>query len=195
MNSVGIDSASVARLLANIADRDLWGELLELQLVDRPDVLTMRSRKPDDGQYVAIEDLAHGQRCTAILVTLLADGATPILVDQPEDALHATMDRGIPRRPAALTAVQLLDEFFTLLLQLLQARQRLGVQLLLARLGLGEFGLPEEHRADRLLVVAITLQSQSPTVCRPFRGCHQRTKHEPAHTPATVEGSGRSRAV
>jgi hypothetical protein len=88
-DSLGIDSASVARLVANIADRDLWGELLELQLVDRPDVLTMRFRKPDDGQYVAIEDLAHGQRCTAILVTLLADGTTPVLVDQPEDALHA----------------------------------------------------------------------------------------------------------
>lgn len=85
----GIDSGSIARILGNVAERDLWSDLLALQLVDRPDVLTVRFRKPDDGQYVAIEDLAHGQRCTAILVTLLADGDSPVLVDQPEDALHA----------------------------------------------------------------------------------------------------------
>ena len=72
-----------------IPHRDLWRELLELQLVDRPDGLTMRFRKPDDSPYVAIEDLAHGQRCTAILVTLLADGTTPVHVDQPEQARHA----------------------------------------------------------------------------------------------------------
>jgi hypothetical protein len=88
-SSVGIDSASVARLLANIDDKDLWRESLAIQSIDRPDVLTVKFRKPDDGSYAAIEDLSHGQRCTAILVILLADGTTPVLVDQPEDALHA----------------------------------------------------------------------------------------------------------
>ncbi len=85
----GIDSASVAKLLANIDDQGLWEELLEMQTIDRPDVLTIRFKKPDDHQYTAIEELSHGQRCTAILVILLADGDTPVLVDQPEDALHA----------------------------------------------------------------------------------------------------------
>jgi hypothetical protein len=84
-----IDAASIGRLLGNIDERDLWAELLEIQVLDRPDVLTVKFRKPDDMTYVLIEQLAHGQRCTAILVILLADGNTPVLVDQPEDALHA----------------------------------------------------------------------------------------------------------
>jgi len=85
----GIDMTSVAKLLANIDERDLWEELLEMQAIDRPDVLTIKLKKPDDHVYTSIEELAHGQRCTAILVILLADGSTPVVVDQPEDALHA----------------------------------------------------------------------------------------------------------
>jgi hypothetical protein len=85
----GIDAASIGRLLGNIDDRNLWEELLTIQVIDRPDILTVKFRKPDDQSYVPIEQLAHGQRCTAILVILLADSDTPVLVDQPEDALHA----------------------------------------------------------------------------------------------------------
>jgi hypothetical protein len=85
----GIDAASVARLYANIDEKNLWRQLLDLQLIERPDVLTVKFRKPDDGTYTPIENLAHGQRCTAILIILLADGDTPVIVDQPEDALHA----------------------------------------------------------------------------------------------------------
>lgn len=85
----GIDMAGLAKLLTNIDERNLWEELLGLQSIDRPDVLTIKFKKPDDHTYTPIEDLAHGQRCTAILVILLADGDTPVLVDQPEDALHA----------------------------------------------------------------------------------------------------------
>ena len=85
----GIDMTSLAKLLANIDERGLWQELLDIQTIDRPDVLTVKFRKPNDQTYTSIEELAHGQRCTAILVVLLADGDTPVIVDQPEDALHA----------------------------------------------------------------------------------------------------------
>lgn len=85
----GIDMAGLAKLLTNIDERNLWEELLNLQSIDRPDVLTIKFKKPGDHTYTAIEQLAHGQRCTAILVILLADGDTPVVVDQPEDALHA----------------------------------------------------------------------------------------------------------
>lgn len=85
----GIDVGSVAKLFANLDERDLWEDLFEIQSIDRPDVLTIKFKKPDDHTYAPIEELAHGQRCTAILVILLADGDTPVLVDQPEDALHA----------------------------------------------------------------------------------------------------------
>ncbi len=85
----GIEVTSLAKLLANIDERDLWQQLLDIQTIDRPDVLTVKFRKPNDQTYTSIEELAHGQRCTAILVVLLADGDTPVIVDQPEDALHA----------------------------------------------------------------------------------------------------------
>ena len=64
-------------------------QLLDAQLIETPDVLNVKFRKPEGRDYVNIEDLSHGQKCTAILVILLADGVTPVLIDQPEDALHA----------------------------------------------------------------------------------------------------------
>jgi hypothetical protein len=85
----GVQATDIARLITTIADRGLWEELLEGQLVDRPDVLNVRFRKPEGTDYASIEDLSHGQKCTAILVILLADGESPVLIDQPEDALHA----------------------------------------------------------------------------------------------------------
>jgi hypothetical protein len=88
-DKLGIDTGSVARLFANLDDRDLWKQLLDAQICEMSDRLNVKFRKPDDGTYVPIEQLAHGQRCTAILVILLADGDAPVIVDQPEDALHA----------------------------------------------------------------------------------------------------------
>ena len=88
-STAGIDGANVGRrLLANIEERNLWNELLEVQTLDRPDVLSIKFKKLDSPSYTRIELLAHGQKCTAILVILLADGVTPVLVDQPE--MHCT---------------------------------------------------------------------------------------------------------
>jgi hypothetical protein len=88
-NVEGVDASSIARLHSNIEDRELWATLLDMQVVAQPDQLSIRFRKPEDGSYAPIEQLSHGQRCTAILVVLLADGNAPVIVDQPEDALHA----------------------------------------------------------------------------------------------------------
>jgi predicted ATPase len=85
----GVAATDISRLHANVADRNLWAKLLDVQLVDKPDVLNVKFRKPNEQSYVSIEDLSHGQKCTAILVILLADGESPVLIDQPEDALHA----------------------------------------------------------------------------------------------------------
>lgn len=85
----GVTAVDFARLLATVDDRDLWEQLLDAQLIETPDVLHVKFRKPEGRDYVNIEDLSHGQKCTAILVILLADGQTPVLIDQPEDALHA----------------------------------------------------------------------------------------------------------
>lgn len=85
----GVQAADISRLVTTVADRGLWQELLDGQLVDTPDVLNVKFRKPEGTDYAKIEDLSHGQKCTAILVILLADGQSPVLIDQPEDALHA----------------------------------------------------------------------------------------------------------
>lgn len=85
----GVTAADISRLLTNVADRDLWQQLLDAQLIETPDVLNVKFRKPEGRDYADIEDLSHGQKCTAILVILLADGESPVLIDQPEDALHA----------------------------------------------------------------------------------------------------------
>lgn len=85
----GVTAADISRLLAAVAERDLWQQLLDTQLIETPDVLNVKFRKPEGKDYANIEDLSHGQKCTAILVILLADGESPVLIDQPEDALHA----------------------------------------------------------------------------------------------------------
>lgn len=85
----GVSSTDIMRLHSNIADRDLWKELLDLQILDTPDKLSVKFRKPEGEAYVPIEALSHGQKCTAILVILLAQGSSPVIIDQPEDALHA----------------------------------------------------------------------------------------------------------
>jgi hypothetical protein len=85
----GVAAADISRLHANVADRNLWQLLLDAQFIETPDVLNVKFRKPESQQYAHIEDLSHGQKSTAILVILLADGENPVLIDQPEDALHA----------------------------------------------------------------------------------------------------------
>jgi PHP domain/AAA domain, putative AbiEii toxin, Type IV TA system len=85
----GVLATDISRLHANVADRDLWQLLLDAQFIETPDVLNVKFRKPEGQEYARIEDLSHGQKCTAILVILLADGESPVLIDQPEDALHA----------------------------------------------------------------------------------------------------------
>jgi hypothetical protein len=92
----GIDLSSLARLQANLDDRALWDELLEAQICDVPDRLDIKFRKPDDGAYAHIEQLAHGQRCTAILVVLLADGLDPRSGRPTGGCTSCTLDRGLP---------------------------------------------------------------------------------------------------
>jgi hypothetical protein len=85
----GIDLGSISKLYAHVDTNDLWDRLFELQTIDQPDTLTVKFKKQDGAAFVEIDQLAHGEKCTAILVMLLADGTSPIIVDQPEDALHA----------------------------------------------------------------------------------------------------------
>lgn len=64
-------------------------DFLTMQALDLHDGLSVEFRKDSNEGYVPIERLAHGQKCTAILIIALADGTVPLVIDQPEDALHA----------------------------------------------------------------------------------------------------------
>ena len=48
----------------NVAVRDLWRLLLDTQLIDTPDVLNVKFRKPGSPKCARIEDLSHGQKTT-----------------------------------------------------------------------------------------------------------------------------------
>ena len=84
-----LDPKQVEKLFEHFAERGLEREFLELQAIDLPDALTVEFRKTETDTYEVIERLAHGQKCTAILIIALADGDEPLIIDQPEDALHA----------------------------------------------------------------------------------------------------------
>ncbi len=88
-DATGIELRHVETLFEHIAERTMIEEFLTLQTIDLHDGLSVEFRKGSNDEYVQIERLAHGQKCTAILIIALADGDEPLIIDQPEDALHA----------------------------------------------------------------------------------------------------------
>ena len=84
----GISAAVFRRLHDSIVERKLIPELYELQLVDVDDIIRIKFAVAE-GEYRELERLAHGQKCTVILAVAMAEGDSPLIVDQPEDALHA----------------------------------------------------------------------------------------------------------
>lgn len=83
-----IDEKYIERLFDFVVEKKRLAALLALQTTDLPDTLSVEFRKPGVG-YEPIEQLAHGEKCTAILIIAMADGTEPLIIDQPEDALHA----------------------------------------------------------------------------------------------------------
>ncbi len=91
----GLDRSKLTKLMDTIRDRNRLSKLYELQLTDVDDVIEVQL-KINNGEYRNIEDLSHGQKCMVVLMVALAEGDFPLLVDQPEDALHApSIERGI----------------------------------------------------------------------------------------------------
>jgi len=88
-DAIGVEAKHVEKLFDWIAEHQRDREMLALQAIDLPDALSIEFRKPGSTEYEPIEQLAHGQKCTAILIVAMADGDEPLIIDQPEDALHA----------------------------------------------------------------------------------------------------------
>ena len=84
----GLKPLKLAKLRDNIEERNRLEDLYKLQLIDVEDLIEVKL-KVDGGNYRRLEDLSHGQKCRVVLMVALAEGDAPLLVDQPEDALHA----------------------------------------------------------------------------------------------------------
>lgn len=84
----GLSESVFERLIESISESDRLDDLYELQIVDLEDVIKIQF-EIEDNTYRDLEALAHGMKCTVVLMIALAEGDFPLLVDQPEDALHA----------------------------------------------------------------------------------------------------------
>ncbi len=84
----GVSADRFQRLYENLVDSQRIDELYEYQLAVPEDVVRIQFAVESD-EYRDIEALAHGQKCTVVLMISLAEGSSPLIVDQPEDALHA----------------------------------------------------------------------------------------------------------
>jgi len=90
-----IPSYRLRKYWDNVCEKDRLGNLFSLQLTDVNDVIEVMLQV-EGGQYKQIEELSHGQKCMVVLMVALAEGDFPLIVDQPEDALHAPgIEQGI----------------------------------------------------------------------------------------------------
>lgn len=85
---IKFEQAKLEKLWGTVVDRQRIEDLFELQLVDVDDVIEVMLKRKD-GEYRSLERLAHGEKCMVVLMVALAEGDFPLMVDQPEDALHA----------------------------------------------------------------------------------------------------------
>ena len=94
-DKTGVTIHKVEKLWEVIVDRDRLTQLYDLQLTDIDDTTEVQL-KVQSGDYKSIEELSHGQKCEVVLLIAQAEGSMPLLVDQPEDALHApSIEKGI----------------------------------------------------------------------------------------------------
>ncbi|MBI4260796.1 MAG: hypothetical protein HY658_09555 [Actinobacteria bacterium] len=84
----GVSEVLFRKLADIIGAKDRFPQLYEMQVVDTHDDVSIRF-VGDTGKPKPLSALAHGQKCTVILMIALAEGTFPFIVDQPEDALHA----------------------------------------------------------------------------------------------------------
>lgn len=91
----GLEQSKLVKMWDTVVERERLANLYELQLTDVEDVIEVQLEVAQ-GNYRRLEDLSHGQKCMVVLMIALAEGDFPLLVDQPEDALHApSIEEGI----------------------------------------------------------------------------------------------------
>lgn len=86
-NEAEISDLWAARVIEKLWSLDDFTDVLALQHNCFPaDTPAIRYRKGGD-VYDELSNLSIGQKCTALLIIALCDGAMPVIIDQPEDAL------------------------------------------------------------------------------------------------------------
>jgi ABC-type sugar transport system ATPase subunit len=86
----GITNNSSQVIIDKLWSGETIQPLLELEHSYYPeDVPSIQFRK-DDGTYAPLTELSVGQKCTALLIIALSEGARPVIIDQPEDSLDIT---------------------------------------------------------------------------------------------------------
>lgn len=83
-----VDKTWLVKYRDNVFEKNRLDEFYELQIIDLEDIIEVKL-KIGPTEYKPIEALAHGQKCMVVLMVALAEGQSPLIVDQPEDALHA----------------------------------------------------------------------------------------------------------
>ncbi len=90
-----LKTSKFERIWDTIVERNRIAGIYDLQMTDVEDEIEVLF-DVGQGSYRRLEDLSHGQKCMVVLMVALAEGDFPLLVDQPEDALHApSIEEGI----------------------------------------------------------------------------------------------------
>ena len=77
---------SLARILTSM-DLDKQLQLHEIELKDVVEIELNTSHTGSEPNFISMENLSTGQKCTAILNLLLLSRDDPLIIDQPEDNL------------------------------------------------------------------------------------------------------------
>jgi len=96
----GLTSTASGKVVDGIpANEELLRRLLSLPYRNMPEDVPEISYQKDDGNYYPLDELSVGQKCTALMLIALSEGAFPIVIDQPEDALDvATVYKDVVQR-------------------------------------------------------------------------------------------------
>jgi hypothetical protein len=85
--ATGVDVKKIQKLADHLLDQNPYEDLLELQYKARPQDRPEIRYRVSSTRYELLKKLSVGQKCTAMLIMALSDGAMPIVIDQPEDSL------------------------------------------------------------------------------------------------------------
>jgi histidinol phosphatase-like PHP family hydrolase/DNA repair ATPase RecN len=83
----GFTQDTAEKVIQKAWHSDDFAEVLALQHAYYPEDEPSIQFNKGNNRYAPLHELSVGQKCTALLIIALCDGAMPVIIDQPEDAL------------------------------------------------------------------------------------------------------------